>query len=47
MGHEESINFDIPFIEQFNPESYLDSRVAAKQLFKLLISPVEVDKFFK
>ena len=42
-----STNLDIPFLQQFNPENYHDSRVAAKELFKLLISPVEVDQFYE
>ena len=47
MRNLESINLDLPFVEQFNSDNYKDSRVAARELFKLLISPVETDRFFK
>ena len=42
-----SANLSIPFLEQFCPESYQDSREAARELFKLLISPVDIDQFHK
>ena len=41
-----SANHDVPFLEQFKPDSYEDSRVAARELFELLISPVDIDRFF-
>lgn len=41
-----SANLNVPFLEQFCPESYQDSREAARELFKLLISPVDIDQFY-
>ena len=41
-----STNLGVPFLEQFNPESSQDSHVAARELFKLLISPVDIDQFY-
>lgn len=46
MGKPESVNLDVPFLEQFSHDDYEDSRVAARELFKLLISPLEVDQFY-
>ena len=36
-----------PFLTLFKPEVYSDSREAARELFKLLISPLPVDTFFR
>lgn len=41
-----SANLDVPFLKQFSPESYQDNREAARELFKLLISPVDIDHFY-
>ena len=46
MGKPASVNLDVPFLEQFHHDNYKDSRVAARELFKLLISPLEVDQFY-
>lgn len=46
MGKPESVNLDVPFLEQFHHDNYEDSLVAARELFKLLISPLEVDQFY-
>ena len=46
MGKPESVNLDVPFLEQFHHDNYEDSRVAARELFKLLISPLEVGQFY-
>lgn len=43
----ESVNMDVPFLEQFHPDDYEDSRVAARELFKLLIHPLEVEQFYE
>ena len=47
IRRDSSANLNIPFLEQFCPESYQDSREAARELFKLLISPVDIDQFYK
>lgn len=38
---------DLPFFDMFDPSSYSDSRAAAQDLFKLLINPLPMDKFFR
>ena len=40
-------NLDLPFHSQFNPDNHQDSRVAARELFRLLISPLSVEKFYR
>ena len=44
---QNSVNLDVPFLEQFNPGQYDDSGEAAKELFKLLISPVGIKRFYE
>lgn len=38
---------NVPFADLFKPEAYKDSRVAATKLFKLMISPLSNDSFFR
>ena len=45
--HPGAITLDTPFYSQFNPESYSDSCEAAKDLFRMLINPLPIDKFFR
>ena len=38
---------DIPFHSQFDPDEHKDSRVAARELFRLLITPLSVEQFYR
>ena len=40
-------NLDQPFHSQFNMDDHQDSRMAARELFQLLISPLSVEKFHR
>ena len=40
-------NLDLPFHSQFNPDDHQDSQVAARELFRLLISPLSMEKFYR
>ena len=37
----------IPFFSQFDPDAYNDSRDTGWELFRLLINPLPLDKFFE
>ena len=43
----DSSEVTVPFFTQFHPDSYEDSRVAGRELFQLLISPLPSDDFFE
>ena len=36
-----------PFSSQFDPSSFKDSRVAGRELFKMIISPFPLERFYK
>lgn len=36
-----------PFYSQFNPELFADSRVAANELFDMMIRPIPVEQFYR
>ena len=38
---------DMPFHSRFDPDEHKDSRVAARELFHLLISPLSVEQFYR
>ena len=38
---------DMPFHSQFDPDKHKDSRVAARELFRLLITPLSVEQFYR
>ena len=38
---------DMPFHSQFDPDQHKDSRVAARELFRLLITPLSVEQFYR
>jgi len=38
---------DVPFRNLFNEESYSDSQKAAKDLFALMIKPLDTESFFR
>ena len=38
---------DMPFHSQFDPDEHKDSQVAARELFRLLISPLSVEQFYR
>ena len=42
-----SSGLGLSFHSQFDPEEHEDSRVAAKELFRLLISPLPVEQFYR
>ena len=47
LNSQDSVNLDVPFLEQFKPERYSDSREAARELFRLLVSPVGIKRFYE
>ena len=40
-------NMEVPFSYQFNLDAHPDSRDAGRELFRLLINPFPVDRFFE
>ena len=37
----------VPFFCQFDPDSYKDSRVAGRELFQMVISPMSLERFYR
>ena len=38
---------DIPFINNFKRDNYDDSRTAARDLFSMMVRPVDIESFFR